>query len=129
MPTNKDSDSQNELTERATALARDAGTALGDRVSDQANQLGTKGMQAAGDRLEHAADALADKAKRLSDNQRERGARTAEMVSEKLYDAANYLHAEDAKSMMTTVHQAIVAHPYRTLAAGIFVGWLLAKKR
>jgi hypothetical protein len=112
------------LGDRALELAKEAG----DTALDQANELGSKGMSALGDKLDTATDALTPKAKSLTGRSR-RNNRAVEGIADKLHGAADYLRDEDPKSVLASVESAMIAHPYRTLLAGLGLGLLLAKSR
>jgi ElaB/YqjD/DUF883 family membrane-anchored ribosome-binding protein len=50
-----------------------------------------------------------------------------EMISEKVEAAVRYFRETEPQSILTDLDRAIRTHPYRALAVGFGVGWLLGK--
>ncbi len=113
------------LGERAKELATDAGR----EVLEEANRTGQRGMHAMGEKLERAADFVEAKGKRVVSDAVVPGLKRdhVEAVSGGIQTAADYLREKDPKSMLVDVDGAIQRHPYRAMAIGFGVGWVIGR--
>lgn len=107
-----------EVADRAREVASDAGR----QIIDRANESATKGMSALADKLDQAADSLADK--RHGDDII--GQATSKLHSG-LRSTAGYLKERDPRTVVEDIDEAIHRHPYRALAVGVAVGWLVGR--
>jgi ElaB/YqjD/DUF883 family membrane-anchored ribosome-binding protein len=108
-----------ELKTRAAALAKD----VGHELVDQANRQGAQGMSRLGEGLDRVTDQLE---KRVVDTGKIDEKRV-QAVSQRVHDAASYLKEKDPKSMLADVDAAIQRHPYRAMAVGLAVGWVVGR--
>jgi hypothetical protein len=104
------SDDGKDLKERS----RDVAAGLAER----ANEVGARTMAAVGSSLQEVAGKLED----LDHPGGVRG-----KVAESLTGAGRYLEDVDPKSALINLDSAIQAHPYRALAVGLGVGWLIGR--
>jgi ElaB/YqjD/DUF883 family membrane-anchored ribosome-binding protein len=105
---------------RANELAQDAGK----EVLDAANRQGKKGMEAIGRGLEAAAQQIEGKSQTVEAEGLRKG---ADATAAGLRNASRYLTETDPQSMLSDLDEAIRAHPYRALAIGLGVGWLIGR--
>ncbi len=108
-----------ELKTRAGDLAKDTSSHLATR----ANEAGAKGMTSIADSLDRAAERLDEAA---ADQERIPSDKVA-VVSGRVHDAANYLREKDPRGMLSDVDGAIQRHPYRAMAAGLAIGWVIGR--
>ncbi|MCC7380469.1 MAG: hypothetical protein IT384_01465 [Deltaproteobacteria bacterium] len=113
-----------DLSGRAKDLAQDAGREL----LEAANKKGQRGMSALGQQLEHAASFVSREAGEAA----ERGQLPIDRekvgaVTDRIQSAASYLRENDPKSMLEDVDTAIRKHPYRAMAIGLGIGWLIGR--
>ena len=108
-----------ELGERARELARDAGRSVGTH----ANDIGARGMAAVGDRL-HDAASYVDRQSRGSDSWVSRGEHA---VAGRIEGTSQYLRDRDPQRMVSDLDTSIRHHPYRAMAAGMAIGWIIGR--
>ncbi len=108
-----------ELKSRASDLAKDTSSHLANR----ANQTGARGMTSLADSIDRAAQRLDDSAA----EQDKIPADKVAVVSERMHGAANYLREKDPRGMLSDVDGAIQRHPYRAMAAGLAIGWVVGR--
>ncbi|MFO0728431.1 MAG: hypothetical protein U1E65_31940 [Myxococcota bacterium] len=113
------------LGERAKELAADAGR----EVLEEANRRGKTGMSAMGKKLEEAADYVDSTGKRAVHDGNVPGLKRehVEAVAGGMQHAADYLREKDPKSLLQDIDQGIQKHPYRAMAIGFGVGWLVGR--
>jgi ElaB/YqjD/DUF883 family membrane-anchored ribosome-binding protein len=107
---------------RAKALAGDATK----QFVDKANERGAEGMSSVGRRLDEAAEYVrsrgADAAERIQVDPKH-----ADSMADRIHGAASYLQDRDPKSAFGDFDDAIQRHPYRALAAGAAIGYLVGR--
>lgn len=108
-----------ELKNRAGELARDTSSHLANR----ANETGAKGMTSLANGIDRAAERLDEAA---AEQERIPADKVA-AVSERMHGAATYLRATDPRGMLSDVDGAIQRHPYRAMAAGLAIGWVIGR--
>lgn len=117
MAENANPAAQSDLKERASDLARDASSEFADR----ANTAGKKGMSSLGSKIDDAAEALQERAPENIPAER------VTAVTDRMHGAANYLRETDPKGVLTDIDAAIQRHPYRAIAVGAAVGWVIGR--
>jgi hypothetical protein len=109
---------------------------IGDRardatrdVLDEANRQGQRGMTTIGQTLENAASYVESKVGGAV-----QGGKVpvlnpghVDTVAGGLHSAAKYLQDHDPRSAIGDLDRAIQRHPYRAMAIGIGVGWLIGR--
>lgn len=113
---------ESELGERARSLATDASRTLADR----ANEGGAKTMSSLGKKLDDAADYVRDRAADAAERVHV-DPKHADVVADRIHGAASYLQDRDPKSVLMDVDESIQRHPYRALAVGAAVGYLVGR--
>jgi ElaB/YqjD/DUF883 family membrane-anchored ribosome-binding protein len=58
---------------------------------------------------------------------KQRGRQLRGKVADSLSDAARYLEGRDPNSPLVRLDSAIRAHPYRALAVGVGIGWIVGR--
>jgi len=110
------------LGPRAKALAGDASK----QFMDKANERGAEGMSSVGRKLGEAAEYVrsrgADAAERVHVDPKH-----ADSMADRIHGAASYLQDRDPKSAFGDLDEAVQKHPYRALAAGAVLGYLVGR--
>lgn len=91
------------------------------RVAHRLNELGGRGFSQLAGRIETAAD-------RLEGTRAGQGA-PMRAALRPLHSVAAYLEEATPRSLATDTHRGILAHPYRALALGAGIAWLLGRRR
>lgn len=115
-------EAEEHLGERAKHLAAEAGREL----LDKANTTGKQGLRSMGRKLDHAADYIRDRAPEAASKFHVEG-RHVEAVADRIEGAASYLKERDPKSLLADIDASIQKHPYRALAVGAAVGWIIGR--
>lgn len=118
-----DQGASRELGPRSRDLAKDAAM----EALDRANEIGTKGLHKVAATLDRAAHYLGENghAEGAEVDEADRG-RMAHL-SDGIQGAASYLREHDPKSLASEVDRVIRDHPYRALAVGVGLGWLIGR--
>lgn len=113
------------IPEKAKELVSD----VGREVLQRANQQGQRGMQAVGDQLERAANFVGANVGPAVANVEVPGVKRehVDAVADGLHSAAAYLRDTDPSSLLTDVDHAIQRHPYRAMAIGLGIGYLVGR--
>jgi ElaB/YqjD/DUF883 family membrane-anchored ribosome-binding protein len=93
---------------------RDRARQLGERM----DEIGARGLGRVGAALQQASDAIAARA---GDDG------GAQAVAEPLRRAGRYVAEQTPSSALADLDRAIERHPYRSLAIGLGVGWMLGR--
>lgn len=124
------SDADAKSNERAIPdKARDLAGDMGREVLQRANAQGQRGMQAVGERLERAANFVgANVGAAVAESDVPGVTREhVDAVADGLHSAAHYLRNSDPSSLVADVDGAIRRHPYRAMAIGLGVGYLVGR--
>ena len=72
------------------------------------------GSTALGERLERAGAFLEEKGK-------------GRFIANRLHSAGRYLQEHDTRGLARSIDSAICAHPYRSIAVGLGLGWIVGR--
>lgn len=120
-----DRTSDRAIPERARELAGD----VGREVLERANAQGQRGMRAMGESLERAANYVGANVGAAVADAEVPGVRRehVDAVADGLHSASRYLREKDPSSLVSDVDGAIRRHPYRAMAIGLGVGYLVGR--
>ncbi len=109
--------------------ARDLAGDVGREVLERANAQGQRGMRAMGEGLERAANYVGANVGAAVADADMPGVRRehVDAVADGLHSASRYLREKDPSSLLTDVDGAIRKHPYRAMAIGLGVGYLVGR--
>lgn len=100
-----------DLKKRSRELAEDTRRHAGET----ANEYGSRGMNKMGERIDRAADYI---------DQR-RGRETP--IGQRLHEAAGWMREHDTRDMMESLDEMVRAHPYRSMAIGVALGYVVGR--
>ena len=113
-----------ELKAQASELARDASKIL----AQEANTIGKRGMEVAAVKVHEAADYVHDKGHEVAADERYPvEAAQVDNVTEGMRKTADYLERNDPSGVVADVDGLVRAHPYKAIAAGLVVGWIIGR--
>lgn len=120
-----DADAKSPIPDKAKELAAD----VGREVLQRANAQGQRGMNAVGEKLERAANYVGANVGAAVADAEMPGVRRehVDAVADGLHSAARYLRSSDPSSLLVDVDGAIRRHPYRAMAIGLGVGYLVGR--
>lgn len=93
------------------------------RLSDRIVDGGARSMSRLGSRLHQAAENI-DRRGMAGDGRIRRGERR---LAGRLEHAASYFETSDPRELLSDVDGMIRRHPYRTMAVGLFSGWVIGR--
>jgi ElaB/YqjD/DUF883 family membrane-anchored ribosome-binding protein len=113
-----------ELKAQASELARDA-TKI---IAQEANVIGKRGMEVAAVKVSEAADYVEEKGHEVAADERYPvEVAQVDNVTEGMRKTASYLKTNDPSGVVADVDGLIREHPYRAIAAGLVVGWIIGR--
>ena len=113
-----------ELKAQASELARDATKIL----AQEANTIGKRGMEVAAVKVNEAADYVADKGQEVATDERYPVQQAqVDSVTDGMRKTATYLERQDPSGVVADVDGLIREHPYKAIAAGLVVGWIIGR--
>lgn len=116
---------ERQIPERAKELATD----VGREVLTRANEQGQRGMKAVGEGLSRAANYVGSNVGAAVADAELPGVRRehVDAVADGLHSAAKYLKTNDPESLLVDLDGAIRRHPYRAMAVGLGIGYLVGR--
>ena len=97
----------------------------GRGLAEQATRHAQRGIQAIGEGLDRAADYVEREAERRSVP----GVKPEQVaaVAGELHNAAGYLQSAPPGQMLSDLDAAVRRHPYRAVAIGLGLGWVIGR--
>lgn len=93
------------------------------RISDRMYEGGARGMSRIGERLHSAAESFDRRSMAGSG----RICRGEQRLAGRLEHAASYFDESDPRELFSDVDELVRRHPYRTMAIGVFAGWVIGR--